>query len=158
MKVLITETLRIDLDTEMWECRRCGHAHIGARQNYKAGLLVHDRDPREVHKPLLDTRLYERTYSPDPAWCRILEYYCPECGTLVEAEYLPPGHPPLHDIELDIDALKAQWKDRPEMPEPAQAPDLSLQRVLQARALHAALHHGHHTGGTHDESDPHAAR
>ena len=52
--------------------------------NYKKGLLVYDRDPREIHRPLLDTRLYERTYSPDPSWCRILEYYCPECGTMVE--------------------------------------------------------------------------
>ena len=33
-------------------------------------------------------------------------------------EDVPPGHPPLHDIELDIDALKAAWKDRPEMKEP----------------------------------------
>jgi acetone carboxylase gamma subunit len=150
MKVLITETLRINLDTEQWECRRCGHEHGSARDNYKRGLLVHDRDPREVHKPLLDTKLYERTYSPDPDWCRILEYYCPDCGTLVEAEYLPPGHPPLHDIELDIDALKLQWKDQPEMQEPAQAPDLALERVLLQRALHAQAHHARHHTGTND--------
>jgi len=146
MKVLITEYLRIDLDTEMWECRRCGHVHGSARGNYKRGLLVHDRDPREIHKPLLDTALYARTYSPDPTWCRILEYYCPDCGTMVEVEYLPPGHPPLHDIELDIDALKLQWKDREEVKEPAQAPDLALERVMQQRALHAAVHHGHDHG------------
>lgn len=146
MKVLITEYLRIDLDTEQWECRRCGHVHGSARDNYKRGLLVHDRDPREVHKPLLDTKLYARTYSPDPDWCRILEYYCPDCGTMVEAEYLPPGHPPLHDIELDIDALKLQWKDREEVKEPVQAPDLALERVMQQRAAHAKAH-GHHDHG-----------
>mgnify|MGYP003594733369 FL=1 len=140
MKVLITETLRIDLGTEQWECRRCGHEHGSARDNYKRGLLVHDRDPREVHKPLLDTQLYERTYSPDPKWCRILEYYCPDCGTMVEAEYLPPGHPPLHDIELDIDALKEQRKGRPEMHEPPHAPDLALEKVLLQRQLHAQAH------------------
>ena len=140
MKVLITETLRIDLGTEQWECRRCGHEHGSARDNYKRGLLVHDRDPREVHKPLLDTQLYERTYSPDPKWCRILEYYCPDCGTMVEAEYLPPGHPPLHDIELDIDALKEQRKGRPEMHEPPHAPDLALEKVLLQRQLHAQEH------------------
>ncbi|MCL1961569.1 MAG: acetone carboxylase subunit gamma [Desulfovibrionaceae bacterium] len=150
MKVLITETLRIDLDTEQWECRRCGHHHGSARDNYKRGLLVYDRDPREVHKPLLDPKLYERTYSPDPDWCRILEYYCPDCGTMVETEYLPPGHPPVHDIELDIDALKAQWKDRPEMQEPMQAPDLALERVLLQRALHAQAHHARH----HAAQDP----
>lgn len=144
MKVLITEYLRINLDTEKWECRRCNHEHGSARENYKYGLLVSDRDPREIHKPLLDTTRYERTYSPDPTWCRILEYYCPQCGTLVEAEYLPPGHPPLHDIELDIDALKVQWQDREEVQEPIIGPDLALEKVKQARAIHAELHHGHH--------------
>ena len=117
MNVLITEYLRINLDTEMWECRRCGRAHVSARDNYKRGLLVYDRNPEEIHKPLLDKSKYERTFSPNPKWCRILEYYCPQCGTLVEAEYVPPGHPPLRDIELDIDALKAQWKDREEVKE-----------------------------------------
>jgi len=143
MKVLVTEYLRIDLDTEQWECRRCDHVHGDARDNYKRGLLVYDRDPREVHKPLLDTMLYARTYSPDPAWCRILEYYCPQCGTLVEAEYLPPGHPPLHDIEFDIDALKLQWKDRAEVKEPAVGPDLALEKARNQRALHAEHKHGH---------------
>lgn len=150
MKVLITEYLRINLDTEKWECRSCGHVHGSARDNYKRGLLVYDRDPREVHKPLLDTKLYERTYSPDPTWCRILEYYCPECGTMVEAEYLPPGHPPVHDIELDIDALKEQWKDRDEVTEPTVAPDLALEKVKQQRDLHALVHgHGHNHNHDH---------
>ena len=118
MKVLVTEYLRIDLDTELWECRRCGHAHGPARDNYKRGLLVYDRDPTDIHPALLDTTKYNRSYAPDPTWCRILEYYCPECGTLVEAEYVPPGHPPLRDIDLDIDALKVQWADREEVLEP----------------------------------------
>jgi len=107
--VHITEYLRINLQSEQWECRRC-QARLGnARENYKCGLLVYDRDPREVHRPLLDPARYERTYSPDPSWCRILEYYCPKCGTMVETEYLPPGHPPIRDIELDIDVLRARW-------------------------------------------------
>lgn len=143
MKVLITEYLRIDLDQEQWECRRCDHVLGSARDDYKRGLLVYDRDPREIHKPLLDTRLYERTYSPDPAWCRILEYYCPNCGTMAEVEYLPPGHPPVRDIELDIDALKLQWKDRAEVTEAPVGPDLALEKVHGHRALHASHQHGH---------------
>jgi len=139
MKVQITEYLRIDLQSERWECRRCGRDIGNARENYKRGLLVYDRDPREVHPPLLDPKQYARTYSPDPAWCRILEYYCPQCGTMVEVEYLPPGHPPLHDIELDIDALKVQWRDRKEVHEPVPAPD----RALEARNERLARGHGH---------------
>ncbi|NKF21850.1 acetone carboxylase subunit gamma [Solimonas marina] len=115
MRVLVTENLRIDLEQELWECRHCETALIGARENYKRGLLVYDRDPREIHKPLLDPRKYERTYSPHPQWCRILEYYCPQCGAMIETEYLPPGHPPVRDIDFDIDALKRQWADREEV-------------------------------------------
>lgn len=143
MKVLVTEYLRINLDSEMYECRRCDHVLVSARENYKRGLRVYDRNPQEIHKPLIDAKVYARTYSPDPQWCRILEYYCPNCGTMFEAEYLPPGHPPLHDIELDIDALKAQWKDRKEVTEPAIGPDLALEKVKFGRSLHAEHHHDH---------------
>ncbi len=142
MKILITEYLRINLESEMWECRRCNFNLYSAQDNYKRGLLVYDRDPREIHKPLLDPAKYARTYSPDPTWCRILEYYCPKCGTLVETEYLPPGHPPVHDIELDLSALKLQWKDRPEVTEPPIGPDLALEKLRNLRALHADHQHG----------------
>ncbi|WP_131770251.1 acetone carboxylase subunit gamma [Candidatus Protofrankia californiensis] len=111
-KVLVTENLRINLDSELWECRYCDAELVSARDNYKRGLLVYDRDPREIHKPLLDPEKYTFTYSPKPEWTRLLEYYCPRCGTMIETEYLPPGHPPEHDIELDFDALKAQWRDK----------------------------------------------
>ena len=32
---------------------------------------------------------------------------------MIEVEYLPPGHPPTFDMEIDVDALKAQWAGRP---------------------------------------------
>jgi hypothetical protein len=32
---------------------------------------------------------------------------------MIEVEYLPPGHPPTFDMEIDIDALKIQWAGRP---------------------------------------------
>ncbi|SEQ38232.1 Acetone carboxylase gamma subunit [Solimonas aquatica] len=140
MRVLITENLRIDLDSELWECRHCGKALISARENYKRGLLVYNRDPREIHKPLLDPAKYALTYSPNPDWCRILEYYCPRCGSMIETEYLPPGHPPVHDIQLDIDALKAQWRDRAEVREHAPGADAGLDKLLSQRAVHARTH------------------
>lgn len=140
MRVLITENLRIDLDTELWECRHCGKALISARENYKRGLLVYNRDPREIHKPLLDPAKYALTYAPNPHWCRILEYYCPRCGSMIETEYLPPGHPPVHDIQLDIDALKVQWRDRVEVREPDAGHDAGLDKLLAQRAAHARVH------------------
>ena len=110
----MTEYLQIDLDTERWMCRACDHDLGSARDNYKRGTLVYDRDPREIHRPLLDPGRYEFTFAPDPAWCRILEFYCPSCGTLIEAEYLPPGHPPAYDMQIDVDALKRDWARRGE--------------------------------------------
>ena len=117
VRIAITEYLEIDLPTERWLCRRCGHDIGPARAPYKEGLLVHERNPREVHRPILDDKKYEYTYGPDPDWCRIVEFYCPECGTMVENEYLPPGHPLTNDIELDIDALKARHQSREGAPD-----------------------------------------
>lgn len=102
----ITEYLDLDLQNERWACNRCG-ADLGhARESYKRGCLIAARDPREVHPSIVDRAKEEYTFAPDPDWCRIVEFYCPDCGTLMETEYLPPGHPLTYDIELDIDALK----------------------------------------------------
>lgn len=106
MKVRITDYLDIELDTEQWCCNRCGATLGSARANYKHGCLVDERPLTEVHPPLVETGQYSFTF--DPNYVRLLEFYCPACGILIENEYLPPGHPITHDIELDIDALKAR--------------------------------------------------
>lgn len=109
MRVPMTEYLLIDLDSERWLCRICGHDLGNARGNYKEGTLAYDRNPQEIHPPVIDPERYEYTFSPDPSYCRIVEFYCPGCATLLEAEYLPPGHPPTVDMIWDIDDLKARW-------------------------------------------------
>jgi acetone carboxylase gamma subunit len=113
MKVPMTEYLEIDLDTERWRCRTCAYELAPADRNYKEGTLVYDRDPSEIHRPLIDPARYEFTFAPDPKWCRLLEFYCPGCGGMIETEYLPPGHPPTFDMQIDVAALKAQWAKRP---------------------------------------------
>jgi len=102
-RLRITEYLDLDLDREQWLCERCGRVLGPARESYKKGCLLYDRDPREVHPPIVEGNY---SFAPDPLWVRIVEFYCPGCGTQVETEYLPPGHPITHDIEIDIDALK----------------------------------------------------
>jgi acetone carboxylase gamma subunit len=102
-RLRFTEYLDLDLDEELWRCNRCGAALTSARNPYKRGCLVYDRDPREIHPPLIEG---DYTFSPDPEWVRILEFYCPGCGVQIETEYLPPGHPITVDIEIDIDRLK----------------------------------------------------
>jgi acetone carboxylase gamma subunit len=108
-KIAITEYLSINLDRETWHCRRCDQNLGNARGPYKEALVVYEREPSDIHDPVIDPEKYEFTFAPDPEWCRIIEYYCPQCATQIEVEYLPPGHPlTLNDIELDIDALKAR--------------------------------------------------
>ncbi|MBL4782527.1 MAG: hypothetical protein JKX92_09815 [Porticoccaceae bacterium] len=108
-RVAITEYLSIDLDKETWHCRRCEQNLGSARGPYKEALVVYEREPSEIHDPVIDPEKYAFTYAPDPDWCRIIEYYCPQCATQVEVEYLPPGHPlTVNDLILDIDSLKAR--------------------------------------------------
>jgi len=100
----ITEALDLDLDTERWRCNRCG-ADLGpATANYKERCLLFDRDPRDIHGRFPGDP--EFSFSPHPEWCRIVEVYCPSCATMLDVEYLPPGHPPTQDIELDLGALR----------------------------------------------------
>jgi acetone carboxylase gamma subunit len=103
-RLRVTEALDLDVPALRWRCNRCGHDLGPAGRNYKEGCLLRARDPREVHEPFSPETRY--SYSPDPAWCAIVEVYCPGCGVLMDAEYLPPGHPPTHDVELDLEALR----------------------------------------------------
>ena len=104
MKVRISEYLEIELQSERWCCQRCGHSLVPVYENYKKGCLVRERPLDEVHPPLVEGSAY--TFCPDKDFCRLIEFYCPQCGVMIENEYLPPGHPITHDIELDIEALK----------------------------------------------------
>lgn len=131
MKVPMTEYLNLDLDAEHWECRVCNHVIGSAHESYKHGLLVYDRNPQEIHPPVIDPKRYRYTFSPDPEWVRILEYYCPSCATMVEVEYATPGHPPLYDMQPDLPALKAQWQARGSVPVPVSGP------VVQRDAGHS---------------------
>jgi len=106
-KIRVTEYLDLDVELEKWFCNRCGHELGQARQSYKRGCLLYDRDPREIHPPLVSG---EYNFSPDPLWVRIVEIYCPSCGVQMETEYLPPGHPLTWDIEIDLDRLKQRLK------------------------------------------------
>ncbi|TDE36303.1 acetone carboxylase subunit gamma [Antarcticimicrobium sediminis] len=106
MTVRITENLSIDLDREDWCCVACGHRLAKARENYKTGCMVAEVPMEEAHPPMLEGAAV--SFMPNPDFCRLVEFYCPNCGTVLENEYVPPGHPLTHDIELDIDALKAR--------------------------------------------------
>lgn len=108
-RIQVTEYLEVDLDREVWVCNRCGTEITSARQNYKKGCLVYERDPATIYQELMAGTNFGR---PNSDICRIIEFYCPGCGAMVENEYLPPGHPLTNDIELDIDSLKRRVADK----------------------------------------------
>ena len=102
-RVRITESLDIDLDRGVWLCNRCGKELISSSENYKKGCLIHERSPHEIWDPIIEG---DFTFSYDPGWGRIIEFYCPACGTMFDNEVLPPGHPITHDIDVDIERLR----------------------------------------------------
>jgi acetophenone carboxylase len=102
MKRQVTENLDVDLDRLEWCCHHCGHALGPARDNYKKGCLIAERSPHEIWRPLVDEK---HSFSYDPGWTRLVEFYCPGCAVMMDVEMLPPGHPITHDIELDLDDL-----------------------------------------------------
>ena len=101
-RVRITEYLDIDVDSEMWCCHKCNAELISGLENYKRGCLVYARDPSTLYPPAGEAR---STYAANPDWCRFVEFYCPGCGTMLEVEVLPPGHPITWDIQVDYKAL-----------------------------------------------------
>ena len=111
-RVNITEYLRIDLETERWECRVCD-CDLAERprelQARPAGLRPRPaRDPPAAPRP----KSYEFTYAPDPTWCRILEYYCPGCGTH-DRDRVPAARPSADARHRARHRrAEAQWKDR----------------------------------------------
>lgn len=137
----MTEYLAIELDSERWHCRVCNHDLGNARTNYKEGTLVYDRDPREIHPAVLDPEKYEFTFAPDPNFCRILEFYCPGCGTQIETEYTAPGHPPTVDMIWDIDSLRAQWADRDGDPEELVNYGPGENAIAEPRHIHVHAKH-----------------
>ena len=88
--------------------------------------------------------MYKYTFSPDPNYCRIYEYYCPGCGTQIETEYVPPGHPPSIDMLWDIDDLRRRWEEIGEDPEevvnygPGENAQVDLREGCRSHG------HGHH--------------
>jgi len=108
MRKKITEYINLDVKNKQWLCNTCDHNLGNAEDSYKKGLLLYNRDPGEIHDPHVEG---EYTFSPDANWVRIVEFYCPGCGTMVETETLAVGHPLTHDIEIDLDNINESVED-----------------------------------------------
>jgi N-methylhydantoinase B len=78
-------------------CARCGHPLCPARENYKAHALRVDR-PIQVSNPLIGD---PQRFIDDPVAFR--QFYCPECGGLIENEVSRAHDPVLWDIQLALE-------------------------------------------------------
>lgn len=61
-------------------CSKCGFAYCKAEEDYKLYCLIYERDPGDIYPGYL---------APDRGWVVYREFYCPGCGTQVEAEQCP---------------------------------------------------------------------
>ena len=141
MKYTATEYLNINLETQNWECRVCDRVHGSARDNYKKFMKIYKRNPQDIHRPKLNPDLYEFTFSPDPRVCTIYEFVCPGCGTMIDVEYTVPGAMPLHDFELDIDALVQRMAGQTPVSDVGEGVDVT--DALRAGAHENCAEHSH---------------
>ena len=98
-KIQITEYLEVDLARETWCCSRCGKDLISAWENYRKGCLIYERDPATIYEEMLPGSNLGR---PNSDICRILEFYCPQCGTMVDVEVRLKGQTFLWDAHLKV--------------------------------------------------------
>lgn len=78
----------------------CGQEFGSYKQNWKLSALIYERDNLEkLHE------IYRGPRVCNPDWMVLREYICPECGTILETEAVPPGYPILFNFLPDEESL-----------------------------------------------------
>jgi acetone carboxylase gamma subunit len=83
----------------------CGHEFGDYKINWKLNALVYSRDTEEKLE-----EIYRGPRKPDPSWFQIREYYCPQCGTQLEVESVPPLYPVVFSFLPDFEAFEENRK------------------------------------------------
>ena len=122
MKIAMTEYLQIDLDSERWHCRVCNHDIAPARDNYKEGLLVYARDPREIHKPILDATKYEFTFGFPFNAPTALDNDCFELGLTEKSQQDIPPLRAAARLALSVEGRRAQPMSQGDSRRPEEVP------------------------------------
>lgn len=95
--------------TKKWETQcDCGHSFGDYRENWKLSALIYVRDNKDAM-----SEIYPDLMSPDTDWQVYREYYCPECGSMLDVEAPTPWYPILHDFEPDIEGFYQDWVGLP---------------------------------------------
>lgn len=86
--------LHLAVDAGRVVCRSCNEDICTVDENYKLHTLC-DRKPLTEASPLVND---PSQYVDDEIEFR--QFYCPECGTLLENEVIKADHEPVHDKQL----------------------------------------------------------
>jgi acetone carboxylase gamma subunit len=79
-------------------CLKCGYIFGSAKENYKKGCLVREREFNEVMNPTF-------CLSKEKPFERLQEFICPGCGLLLEVDVVVPEleeDPILWDIQIKL--------------------------------------------------------
>ncbi len=86
----------------------CGHEFGDWRQNWKLSALIFSRDDKATLE-----EIYPGLKCPNPNFCEVREFTCPNCSSLLKVEAVPVGHPIIFDALPDIDSFYKEWLGRP---------------------------------------------
>jgi len=78
----------------------CGQEFGDYRENWKLSALIYERDNLEKLQ-----ELYPGPRAPNPDWMVLREYFCPNCGVLLETEAVPSAYPILFNFLPDEETL-----------------------------------------------------
>jgi len=87
----IHEYLQITQDKKI-QCLKCGHIFCKMDENYKEHALKAELKGTEIG----------RDYLQDDMFVVYHEFYCPSCTTLLCQDVLPPGAPPVWDVQVSV--------------------------------------------------------
>ena len=86
----------------------CGHEFGPYTENWKLSAAIFVRDSEELLQ-----ELYPGPKACDPDLQEIREFICPDCGTLLEVEAVPPGYPITFDFLPDLEGFYERILGRP---------------------------------------------
>jgi acetone carboxylase gamma subunit len=87
----------------------CGYEFGDYRINWKLNAVVYVRDTAKK----LDEIYPGMLKGCRPELNEIREFYCPNCGTQLEVESVPPGYPITFDFLPDLDSFYRDWLGYP---------------------------------------------
>ncbi len=84
----------------------CGYEFGDYRDNWKEKAIIYVRDTLESLR-----EIYVGPRAGDPEKMVLREFYCPECGELLEVDAVAPGYPILNKFIPDLETLYNEWLD-----------------------------------------------